>query len=41
MMKRGSYLLNASRGTVVDLEALASALKSGHLAGAALDVYPR
>lgn len=40
MMKRGSYLLNASRGTVVDLEALASALKSGHLAGAALDVYP-
>jgi len=40
MMKKNSYLLNASRGTVVDLEALAEALKSGHLAGAAVDVYP-
>lgn len=39
-MKPGSYLLNASRGTVVDLEALAARLRSGHLAGAALDVYP-
>jgi D-3-phosphoglycerate dehydrogenase / 2-oxoglutarate reductase len=40
LMKKGSYLLNASRGKVVDLEALAAALKSGHLAGAAIDVYP-
>jgi D-3-phosphoglycerate dehydrogenase len=39
-MKKGSYLLNASRGSVVDIPALASALKSGHLAGAAVDVYP-
>ncbi|KAJ2298743.1 D-3-phosphoglycerate dehydrogenase 2 [Coemansia sp. RSA 2611] len=40
LMKPGSYLINASRGTVVDIEALAAALKSGHLAGAAVDVYP-
>jgi D-3-phosphoglycerate dehydrogenase / 2-oxoglutarate reductase len=39
-MKPGAYLLNASRGTVVDIEALADALKSKHLAGAAIDVYP-
>ena len=39
-MKKGSYLLNASRGTVVVIDALASALKSGHLGGAAIDVYP-
>ena len=39
-MKRGSYLLNASRGTVVVIEALAEALGSGHLHGAAIDVYP-
>jgi D-3-phosphoglycerate dehydrogenase len=39
-MNRGSYLINNSRGTVVDLDALASALKSGHLAGAAVDVFP-
>jgi len=39
-MKKGSYLLNASRGTVVDLQALANALKSGHMRGAAVDVYP-
>ncbi len=39
-MKAGSYLLNASRGTVVDIPALAAALKSGHLRGAAIDVYP-
>jgi D-3-phosphoglycerate dehydrogenase len=40
MMKKSSYLLNASRGTVVDILALANALRSGHLAGAAVDVYP-
>jgi len=40
-MKQGSFLLNASRGSVVDLSALSSALKSGHLAGAAVDVYPQ
>ena len=39
-MKRGACLLNLSRGTVVDLDALADALRAGHLAGAAVDVYP-
>ncbi len=39
-MKEGSYLLNASRGSVVVIPALASVLRSGHLAGAAVDVYP-
>jgi D-3-phosphoglycerate dehydrogenase / 2-oxoglutarate reductase len=40
MMKKGSFLLNASRGTVVVIPALADALRRGHLAGAAVDVYP-
>ncbi|CDS09146.1 Putative D-3-phosphoglycerate dehydrogenase 2 [Lichtheimia ramosa] len=40
-MKKGSYLLNNARGTVVHLPALAKALQSGHLAGAAVDVYPK
>ncbi|KAJ3041811.1 hypothetical protein HDV00_008701 [Rhizophlyctis rosea] len=40
VMKKGSYLINASRGTVVDIPALAASLKSGHLAGAAVDVFP-
>ena len=39
-MRRGSYVLNASRGTVVHIPALVAALKSGHIAGAAIDVYP-
>jgi len=39
-LRGGSYLLNASRGTVVDIPALADALKSGHVAGAAIDVFP-
>jgi len=39
-MRAGSYLLNASRGTVVDIGALAEAIKSGHLSGAAIDVFP-
>ncbi|MCK5460467.1 phosphoglycerate dehydrogenase [Candidatus Gracilibacteria bacterium] len=40
-MKKGSHLINASRGTVVDIEALADALKSKHLLGAAIDVFPK
>lgn len=40
IMKEGSYLINASRGTVVDIGALVKAMKSGKIAGAALDVYP-
>lgn len=40
-MRPGSYLLNASRGTVVVVDDLADAVRSGHLAGAAVDVYPR
>ena len=39
-MKPGAYLLNLARGHIVDLEALAASLKAGHLAGAAVDVYP-
>ena len=39
-MKKGSYLINNARGKVVDLPALISAIKSGHLAGAAVDVFP-
>lgn len=39
-MKEGSYLLNASRGTVVDIPALVNAMRSGKIAGAALDVFP-
>lgn len=39
-MKNGSYLINASRGSVVDIPALIDAMRSGKIAGAALDVYP-
>lgn len=40
VMKQGVCLLNLSRGHVVDIEALADALKSGKVAGAAVDVFP-
>lgn len=40
LMKQGSYLINASRGKVVDIEALAQVLESGKLLGAAIDVFP-
>jgi len=40
-MKPGSVLINASRGTVVDVDALATALKQGHIAGSAIDVFPK
>lgn len=40
-MKQGAHLINASRGTVVDIDALADALESKHLAGAAIDVFPK
>jgi D-3-phosphoglycerate dehydrogenase len=40
-MKPAAGLINASRGQVVDIDALVSALNSGHLSGAAIDVFPK
>jgi len=39
-MKTGAHFINAARGQVVDIPALADALKRGHIAGAAIDVFP-
>ncbi|TFK41227.1 hypothetical protein BDQ12DRAFT_679111, partial [Crucibulum laeve] len=39
-MKKGSYLINNARGRVVDIPALIDSLKSGHVAGTAIDVFP-
>jgi len=41
IMKKGSHLINASRGSVVVINDLAMALKEGHIAGAAVDVFPQ
>ncbi len=40
-MKPGAILINASRGTVVEIEPLAEAIRGGRLAGAAIDVFPK
>ena len=40
-MKPGAYLINASRGSVVDVDALAERLKDGRIGGAAVDVFPK
>jgi D-3-phosphoglycerate dehydrogenase len=39
-LRKGAMLINASRGNVVDLDALAAALRSGYIGGAAIDVFP-
>ncbi len=39
-MRAGAMLINASRGSVVDIDALAAVLRAGHLSGAAVDVFP-
>jgi len=41
LMKDGSLLINASRGTVVDCDALAEGIRNNHLSGAAVDVFPK
>lgn len=40
MFKPGAFLINASRGSVVDIQALAATIKDGKLGGAAVDVFP-
>ena len=40
IMKDGSYLINASRGSVIDISSLVDTMRAGKIAGAALDVYP-
>jgi D-3-phosphoglycerate dehydrogenase len=40
-MKKGAYVINASRGRVVDVPALAAAITNQHIAGAAIDVFPK
>lgn len=40
LMKKGSYLINASRGTVIDIDDLVAVLKNNHIAGCAIDVFP-
>ena len=40
-MKKGAFFINAARGSVVDVEALKTALDQGQIAGAAIDVFPK
>ncbi|EPG67280.1 phosphoglycerate dehydrogenase [Leptospira wolffii] len=40
LSKKGAYVINLSRGKVLDLEALAEGIKAGHIAGAGIDVFP-
>jgi len=40
-MRKGAFFINAARGTTVEIDSLAEALKSGHIAGAAVDVFPK
>jgi D-3-phosphoglycerate dehydrogenase len=39
-LKKGGHIINASRGTIVDVDALAAGIASGHVGGAAIDVFP-
>jgi D-3-phosphoglycerate dehydrogenase len=41
LMRRGGYLVNTSRGAVVDIDALVAALEAGRLDGAGIDVLPQ